>query len=268
MTAHLPSVTIVDADRECDARWWSVDAPIDWDHCQRDADKGRHVLIDLQADSDVASLADRLTAIDAAGDGRCMLGNTLRFDDSIQTVKQQLDDGRLGEACLLRMHSWHAPDGSWRSQPDRLLAQLDLACWIMQEMPETLYARSMPIAEASQRDDYWQLHLGYSGGSMALIDDCDSLPEGDKYFCLSLIGSTGAAYADDHHNMQLLYRGGSPQARNTRPTEWSERRQVEEFLAAIHEARRPSVPLADWQRANSLLSAVTVSAEDHLAVQL
>ena len=44
---------------------------------------------------------------------------------------------------------------------------------------------------------------------MALIDCAQTLPQGDGYFSLSLIGSTGAAYADSHHNRQLLYGGGS-----------------------------------------------------------
>ena len=47
---------------------------------------------------------------------------------------------------------------------------------------------------------------------MAMIDVAASLPSGGDYFSLTMIGGTGAAYADDHHNMNLLYSGGQPNA--------------------------------------------------------
>jgi hypothetical protein len=50
---------------------------------------------------------------------------------------------------------------------------------------------------------------------MALLDFTDRLPPGDGYRSLSVIAFNGAAYADDHQNMQLVYRGGSPQAVRT-----------------------------------------------------
>ena len=50
---------------------------------------------------------------------------------------------------------------------------------------------------------------------MALVDHCDHLPAGDGYHSLAVIGSAGAAYADDHQNMQLVFRGGHPQAIRT-----------------------------------------------------
>ena len=38
------------------------------------------------------------------------------------------------------------------------------------------------------------------------------LPAGQGYDSLSLIGSRGAAYSDDHHNSHLLFTGGHPSA--------------------------------------------------------
>lgn len=47
---------------------------------------------------------------------------------------------------------------------------------------------------------------------MALVDYSNALPDGDAYQALSVIGSLGAAYADDLHNQQLMFQGGHPRS--------------------------------------------------------
>ena len=47
---------------------------------------------------------------------------------------------------------------------------------------------------------------------MALLDFSSLHPPGDPYRSLHVIGSLGAAYVDDHQNMQLLYGWGQPRA--------------------------------------------------------
>ena len=54
------------------------------------------------------------------------------------------------------------------------------------------------------------VHLGFKCGGMALIDFTNSLPDGDNYESLCLIGSKGVAYADDHRNRNLFFNGGAP----------------------------------------------------------
>ena len=48
-----------------------------------------------------------------------------------------------------------------------------------------------------------------------MIDITSSLPSSVNYSSLSVIGASGAAYADDHHNMQLRF---SPQGAQALPT--------------------------------------------------
>ncbi|MEC8690236.1 MAG: hypothetical protein VX016_01635, partial [Verrucomicrobiota bacterium] len=57
------------------------------------------------------------------------------------------------------------------------------------------------------------VHLGFKCGGMALIDFTNSLPDGDNYESLCLIGAKGAAYADDHRNRNLFFNGGAPEAK-------------------------------------------------------
>ena len=65
------------------------------------------------------------------------------------------------------------------------------------------------------RPDAAVVHLGFPDGGMAVLDVTTALPDGEGYWSLQLIGADGAVYADDQHNMQLLYAGGSPAARLT-----------------------------------------------------
>ena len=78
---------------------------------------------------------------------------------------------------------------------------LDLANWLFGTPPDRVYARA---AEPG----YLQVHLGFSGGGMALIDVSDDLPPGDGYRSVTVIGSDGAGYADDHRNRNLVFGGG------------------------------------------------------------
>src|SRR5205085_8908378 len=117
--------------------------------------------------------------------------------------------------------------------PAELFDEIDLACWLFGQPPSEVYAAGRP-------PDYAQLHLGFPGGGMALIDYARTLPPGDAYFSLSLIGSAGAAYADDHHNMQLLFGRGHPRALNTGQGDGRLLAQLQEFVTAVAENREPS----------------------------
>jgi predicted dehydrogenase len=104
-----------------------------------------------------------------------------------------------------------------------------------------------------------QLHLGFPNGGMALIDHSWTLPPGDSYFSLSLIGSTGAAYADDHHNRQLLFQGGPPRAILTREGNTCRLGMLQEFVRAIQEDRAPLVTGGDFLRSLDVDEAVSLS---------
>ena len=80
---------------------------------------------------------------------------------------------------------------------------------------------------------YVQVHLGFAHGGMALIGVANTLPPGDGYRSLTLIGSSGAAYADDHHQTQLLYRGGLPSAARTSESHVAETSLLRDFLNEV-----------------------------------
>ena len=213
---------------------------------------GKHVLLELPPAAGAAALAELGEQCAAAG--VCLtIGGTLRFLPSQQVLKQRLDSGKLGELGLLRAHCWHAGAGSGAGWQDLAAPYLDLANWLFEDWPERVYARSAGA-------DYAQIHLGFRAGGMALIDVSAGLPPGDGYRSVSVIGSTGAGYADDHHNRALLFGGGDPAARDPGEGNHDLAGELADFSAAIGERRAPQVTAADAHAALLVVEAAAASA--------
>ncbi|MBP86397.1 MAG: hypothetical protein CMJ64_06740 [Planctomycetaceae bacterium] len=230
------------------------------DNCRFAAARGKHVLlsIPLGTSAEVSALTQECEAHDV----RFMVGFASRFLPSVRTIKQSLDSGQLGAPGLLRIHRWQsaairATDAS---------TDIDLAIWIFQTLPTQVYA----VARRGTDDafEYIQIHLGFPDGGMGLIDVSNALPSANDYFSLSLIGSVGAAYADDHHNQQLLFRGESPVALKTSEGHAARLAEVQEFVDAIHEQREPGVTGADARAAMTVCEAARQSSECGLPARL
>lgn len=247
---------------------------------RRVAEAGKHLLIPLPMAAVLARAEDLMRCCEQAN-VRLMVGQTSRFLPTVQTVKQVLDTGKLGAPGLLRIHRWEPAlrddEGQGRgSAADgvdcsfaHLLRDIDLANWLFGELPTSIFAVSRRLAAtSSQRPDYVQLHLGFHGGGMALLDFTSGLPMDDAYFSLSLIGSSGATYADDHHNMQLLMRGATPVALKTTPGKLHMLMQVQEFVNAIRENREAAVPAVAGRDAALVAEAADRSSRSATALRL
>jgi predicted dehydrogenase len=132
-------------------------------------------------------------------------------------------------------------------------------------VPDFVYAKALSD-NIPQRA--LQLHLGFPVGGMALIDCTRTLPaRSDTYYSLTLIGSTGAAYADDHHNTNLLLRGDVvgltvDQGRDHFAL------QLQEFVDAVRYDRVPNGTGEDGKRAIDVAQAAIDSMESHRAAKL
>ena len=208
------------------------------------ANSGKHVFVAGIPGSSVAQVDEVMSACEAAG-VKLMVGLSTRYLPSQQTVKNAITSGDLGELGLVRIHRWEA--GTNGADAIRhVTSEIDIANWLFEALPSEVYA-------TGRSDDYLQVHLGFPSGGMALIDYASSLPDGGGYFSLSVIGSTGAATADDHHNMNLIYRGGKPLAVTGGQGISHVRAQLQEFVDAIEEQRSPATSGIDGR--NALLVA-------------
>ena len=154
-------------------------------------------------------------------DGRPMVTvtNPERYLPSRQLIKQHLAAGKLGAPGLVRIHRWQAaPDQS------SLMRDLELIHWY--------FAADVRVAYAVQHARGLQVHLGVGEKGMATIDHA-TIPGGDPYYSLTVIGAHGAAYADDHANVQLAYQGGQPRGILTEEAVGQYVTLLQEFIDAL-----------------------------------
>ncbi len=230
---------------------------------------GTHVLLA----TDARPLRDRMEALDRSArqsGARLSVVNPDHVLPSRQLIRQQIAGGKLGEVGVVRIHRWEssaAEDAANRgSLPGALVGDLELTLWLFDKSPEVVYAiAQIEGDQAADTGDLVQVHLGFPGGGMALITYSNRLPPGDGYQFLSVIGSSGAAYADDHQNRQLVYAGGTPRAvRGGEGTTLAP--LMQEFVDALREDRDLSAGLSTWTRAWELADAVQRSIESRQAI--
>ena len=197
-----------------------------------------------------------------------MVGQRKRFLPAVATIKQSLADGKLGALGLVRLHRWEPRASAGAALEDvssepviedvgekvieLAIEEFDVARWFFGASPTIIHATGCEIGEGR----YLQVHFGFSAGGMALIDCAPTLPGARGYFSLSAIGSSGAAYADDHHNTHLLLRDGDPTALISDQESESLGGLIEEFLRAISEDRAPAITGADGRDLLEISTAV------------
>lgn len=235
-----------------DAVVFHADTPVSDADCLLAAKRGKHVLCDSPLPPDRERLKRLMEGCCAAG--VCLaVGEGTRHNPALQAIRSSLEAGQLGIPGLVRIHRWQprlrlSPSVS-ETHPlptlfAELAAEIDLAIWLFGRRPTLVYAAGPGGATnreiSSPLGEFVQLHLGFPEGGMALIDLAGTLPEGDGYYSLSLIGSAGAAYADDHHDRQLLFGGGKAIAPGSDTGDWALTARLRDFAGAIEKNRLPS----------------------------
>lgn len=224
---------------------------------------GKHLLINGPLVQSAADLNQVATCC-RSSNVRLMIGDTIRFLPSINAVKTAVDSGRLGSPALLRSHAWQPQKSQSCAIVDiTLFQQLDLAQWVFRSLPTEIYA-----AAHGDHEDVLQIHLGFPNNAMGLITVCESLPAGDRYCSCTVIGTNGAAYADDQRQMQILYQSDGVHGNRTSEGMLSQVEELREFAAAISQNRSPCVAEADLQRVLLLMRAVRQSIQTRQPVSL
>jgi len=242
----------------------------DSDEVERYLVARKHVLLA----TDARPLRDRmemLVRIARQAETQLSVVNPDHVLPSRQLIRQQITSGKFGEVGLVRIHRWEptVTEGvlNRKSLPEPLVRDLEQALWLFGKSPDVVYAIEQTANEQETKNrDLVQVHLGFQGGGMALINYSNRLPAGDGYQSLSVIGSSGAAYADDHQDRQLVFAGGPPQA--VRGGEGITLAPLmQEFVDAVREQRDLTASLSAWTRVWEVADAVQRSLESRQAVQ-
>jgi len=88
-----------------------------------------------------------------------------------------------------------------------------------------------------------------------MIDFSNALPDGDGYHSLSLIGSRGAAYADDHRDRNLVFSGGSAKAELPGSRDNYIQPMLEGFLGSLRVGKSPEAANNDYLKAQQIVAA-------------
>ena len=171
-----------------------------------------------------------------------------RFSPQAQSIRASLDDGQLGNPGLLRLHHWHPGAITM----DEQIAAVDLALWLFGSMPDATYCTSS--------SDNRLIHLGFPAGGMAMIDFSGALPDGDGYHSLSLIGSLGAAYADDHRDRNLIFSGGSAKAELPGSRDAYIQPMLEDFLDSVRIGKLPETANNDYLKAQQIVQGTSATS--------
>ena len=224
------------------------------------AEAGKHVLVDAPVAADRHAAGEAVAACEQAG-VTFAVGRTDRMLPSNQTIKARLVSGKLGAPGLLRIHRWREKDSSPSSFVERLYGDVDLAVWLFGVAPTRIYA----IGRLDGA--YLQIHFGFPGDGMAVLDLSSALPAGAGYDSVSMIGSKGAAYSDDHHNTHLLYGGGQPSALISGPGIAHLAHELQGFVDSISRKTAPGVGAGDCQTAHRVVEAVKQSIDGGKVLQ-
>ena len=161
-----------------------------------------------------------------------------RFRPSNLAAVQSLLDGELGSPGLVRIHRWD-PNSINEMTVEAILPEIDLIHWVFG-------ASHLAVHAVRRGQEYLQVHFGFPGGGMAIADFAFGFP--GSYRSFSIIGSRGAAYADDHRNMNLFFTPGSAQAIRTGQGDMHLLAIFREFTGSVREGRVPLVTAADAKR--------------------
>ena len=174
-----------------------------------------------------------------------------RFSPEALAIRESLYSEELGQPGLMRMHLWTSPLGSGGRAA--IIGAVDLALWLFGDEPESVHG----VSDAVDSDLCSLIHLGFPYGGMAVLSFTSSLPEGEGYRSLSLIGSTGAAYADDHRDRNLFFGGGAPAASCPSFEHAMIQPMLQRFVAEVREGQDSGPAAQSYRRASEIVSQAT-----------
>lgn len=203
---------------------------------------------------------------------RFSIVNPAHYLPSRHLIKQQIDDGKLGTPGLVRIHRWEAAEEAPSATAYALaplVLDIELATWLIGAAPQLIYAtEAKRIEGGAQTGRTVQVHVGFVGGAMALVDFANGLPAGDGYQSLSVIGSAGAAYADDHQNVHMLYQGQHPRALRVGEELQQWTKVAQEFVDTLQSRPDLMAGMISWNNTVNIGNAVEKSLRTQQAISV
>lgn len=127
------------------------------------------------------------------------------YTNYAKNVSNLFKTGSFGNSGLNRIHLWlHKNYCQLISSRTNLFKLVDLVNFV-----SVANVKRYLLMQSSLVNNYIQLHCLHTDNSTTLISNFVSDSQIDNYFSLSMIGSDGAIYADDHYNSHLAVSNGN-----------------------------------------------------------
>lgn len=265
---------------------------------------GKHVLCEKPLAATLEQ-GERLAVATRESDRVCMIGFGRRFREDSRAVKALIDAGDLGEIYHARTgwlrRRWNPSVRSWFLSKelsgggpliDLGVHMLDLSLWLMGNPKAVAVSGAVshhfgarlghgtPVDVEDMADAYVRLE---NGATVMLETSWYSFSgTGDQVFC-QLFGTSGGVRIDsemggappvvevfvDHGDVPLV---ASPilvaPPRGSNPTQVSFDREIDEFIAAIQEGRKPTATVEQALEILRILDAIYRSAKEGREVRL
>ncbi|HEY3429338.1 MAG TPA: Gfo/Idh/MocA family oxidoreductase [Cyclobacteriaceae bacterium] len=216
-----------------------------------------------------------------------MLGFMRRYDASYQYAKQKMDEGYIGRPILFRSYSVdpdHSIKGTLAYLPDSAgqfldmaVHDIDLARWMLNSEPKTIYAAggsyAYPEFEKYNDGDNAAAFMQFENQSMAFLLAGRTAPHGYNIET-EIIGTKATlriGSVPQKNLVELLDHSGiRKECSQSFPERFSQafESEMQEFVDCILENRKPGITAHDGTRATEIAIASTQSFRNKELVKL
>ncbi|NOU98251.1 gfo/Idh/MocA family oxidoreductase [Paenibacillus sp. LMG 31456] len=197
----------------------------------------------------------------------------VRFNSSVQKVKQQIDNGEVGEIIAIAATNHGKMPGGWFIDPtlsgggavlDHTVHVVDIMRWFLNSEVKEVYAEVDTLLHDIEVDDCGLLSMQFENGVIATLDTSWSRPRSFSTWgdvTLRIVGTEGVIHLDAFAQAGNLWENNAELSHRMLP--WADNSNealVAEFVASIREERPSAITGLDGLRAAEAAWAAYESA--------
>jgi UDP-N-acetylglucosamine 3-dehydrogenase len=235
------------------------------EHALQAIEHGKHLLIEKP----ISKTPDEAKTIIAAAENKrvlVMVGFIERFNPAVRRLKEMVQSGALGEVVLVeakRVGRWPERIGDIGVVKDTAIHDLDVIRYILEETPDTVYARVGSFGH--KLEDHALILLGFPSGRTGFVEANWLTPH--KTRTLLVTGSEKIVTVD--YITQAFTIEGLDEVVSTQ-VKWVEplAQELRHFIDSVKSNREPTVTAFDGLKALEMAEAALKSGETCEIVRL
>ncbi|MEM0383548.1 MAG: Gfo/Idh/MocA family oxidoreductase [Candidatus Caldarchaeum sp.] len=219
---------------------------------------GCDILIEKPMSTNVEEAARIIEQADRTG-RTVMVGFIERFNPVVQLAHKLISEGEIGDVLLMysrRIGSWPERIGDTGVVKDTAIHDIDLAGWILNEVPETVYAKCGRLRHS--HEDHAQVFLSYGEKRSALMEANWLTPRKKRE--MHITGEKGVVsirFIEQELVVEKAEQLTIPNIPYSEPL----KRELAHFVECIHAGRQPLVNALDGLKAIFIADCILMSSD-------